>query len=73
MSPKRMSWGLGAALLVSVALSAAGAGAADPAKKGKDWENTFNGHELWIRSLDVALARSQNESKPLLIDFYSHT
>ena len=74
MSPKNRMRGLGAALFVGVALAAIAASAADTGKKkDDDWENKFGGHEMWMKSLDEALARSQKESKPLLIDFYSHT
>ncbi len=74
MNPKNRKRGFGAALFVGVALAAIAASAADPEKKkGDDWENQFSGHEMRMSSLDEALARSQKESKPLLIDFYSHT
>jgi Spy/CpxP family protein refolding chaperone len=74
MGPKNRRRGLGAALFVGVALAAIAARAADTGKKkDDDWENKFRGHEMWMKSLDEALARSQKESKPLLIDFYSHT
>ncbi|MFN0151319.1 MAG: hypothetical protein ACKVU1_11510 [bacterium] len=37
------------------------------------WEQAFNGHEMWLTSLDEAIAKSTSSNKPLLIDFYSHT
>lgn len=58
------------ALALSVTRVATGA---ESSKTNDDWENRFNGHEMWLRSLDDALARSAKERKPLLIDFYSHT
>ena len=56
------------ALLVSAA-----AALADEKAKDVDWENQFSGHEMWVTSLDEAIAKSSKEQKPLLIDFYSHT
>lgn len=46
---------------------------ADDKAKDVDWENQFSGHEMWLTSLDDAIAKSTKEKKPLLIDFYSHT
>lgn len=42
-------------------------------KKDVDWEHSFSGHEMWVTSLDEAIAKSTAANKPLLIDFYSHT
>lgn len=42
-------------------------------KKDVDWEHAFSGHEMWVTSLDEAIAKSNASNKPLLIDFYSHT
>jgi hypothetical protein len=71
MTDRRKTRRAGLALLGAIALAAAVAQAAD-APKGDDWENRFAGHELWMTSLDKAIALSAKQSKPLLIDFYSH-
>lgn len=64
---------LGVAIAVGVVALTSAAARADEASKGKDdWENQFAGHELWNKSLSKAIALSVEESKPLLIDFYSH-
>jgi hypothetical protein len=47
--------------------------AADETKEDDDWEHSFSGHEMWLGSLDEAIAKSNETKKPLLIDFYSHT
>jgi hypothetical protein len=35
------------------------------------WYKTFNGHEMWMTSLDDGLAASTKDGKPMLIDFFS--
>jgi hypothetical protein len=66
---------LSAALLAMGALSAAPAAAADAPAGGKsdDWAHAFNGHEMWLTSIDEARERAVKEKKPLLADFYSFT
>jgi hypothetical protein len=59
--------------MAGLILAAMVAGASADSKKGDDWEHSFSGHDMWMKSLDEALARSQKDQKPLLIDFYSHT
>ena len=59
--------------VAGVLLVSAAAALADDKAKDVDWEHQFNGHEMWVTSLDEAIAKSTKEKKPLLIDFYSHT
>ncbi len=59
-------------VLAGALLAAAGPLVADETKD-VDWEHAFNGHEMWVTSLDEAIAKSTSSNKPLLIDFYSHT
>lgn len=74
---RRKTWQIGAslALVAAMALSAGRALSHNEAADGThdDWEHRFGGHEMWLSSLDDALARAAKEKKPLLIDFYSHT
>jgi len=37
------------------------------------WYETFDGHEMWMTSLDDALAAASKADKPLLIDLFSPT
>jgi hypothetical protein len=37
------------------------------------WHKTFDGHEMWMTSLDDALAASSKDDKPMLIDVFSPT
>ena len=42
------------------------------ADKGEPtWHKTFDGHEMWTASLDDALAASEKDNKPMLIDLFS--
>ena len=42
------------------------------AEKDEDlWDQKFEGHEMWLKDLDEALALSVKENKPILIDIYS--
>ena len=35
------------------------------------WHKTFKGHEMWMTSLDDALAASEKDGKPMLVDVFS--
>jgi hypothetical protein len=37
------------------------------------WHKTFDGHEMWMTSLDEAMAASAKDNKPMLIDVFSPT
>ena len=42
------------------------------ADEGKDnWYETFNGHDMWMMSLDDGMALAKKEGKPMLIDLFS--
>jgi Ni/Co efflux regulator RcnB len=57
-----------ACVCASVALSATAAEDETPT-----WHKTFNGHKMWMTSLDEAMAASTKDSKPMLIDVFSPT
>jgi hypothetical protein len=37
------------------------------------WHKEFKGHEMWMTSLDEAIAASTKDAKPMLIDIFSPT
>ena len=62
---------LGAALAV-LGMAILMTSATPAADKDKiPWDKTLNGHEMWMTSLDEALAASSKEGKHVLIDLYS--
>ncbi len=70
MNRAQLPWKIALALCLTVLL-AAPVFAAGEDEDELPWDQTFNGHEMWMTDLGKALELSLVEKKPLLIDIYS--
>lgn len=70
MNRKQLPWKIALAICLTVLLTAP-VFAAEEDEKELPWDQTFNGHEMWMTDLTKALELSRVEEKPLLIDIYS--
>ncbi|HUU46644.1 MAG TPA: hypothetical protein VM118_13010 [Acidobacteriota bacterium] len=59
------------AVVVGVMLVLGLAGTAVAEEEELKWDETFDGHEMWMTDLPAAIKLAAQEGKPLLIDIYS--
>lgn len=72
---KNRKWIVGtAALALGIAVLTAPLSRAEEAKKdeGPRWDESFNGHEMWSKDVEGAIAQAAKDGRPVLVDFYGY-